>query len=624
MPYLAKTTSKGHDYYKIMESYRENGKVKHRVLQNIGTLSQLFELLQNGSTTVEKIEGHIKNDGFNIELKPIRCRTHGDSFLLYSIASWIGIEEIMNQVFSPKTANSINRALSLILAAIHRACEPGSKARFEDWFSHSSLPDYLSLEPAVFTSQHFWEQMDGISYEEIKIFETTVYNRIMQLFPEVKEEMSSLSADFTNYFTYINSGNFRCTLAQLGHSKEGRSGQRIVNVAAVMSPVLGIPIATMIYEGNKNDKVALKSFFEELAKRLDGIVPLDKMMFVFDGGGVSEEALDLIPGDFITRGSLRSSPELFDVPLESFEKTTLEDGKEVLVHRIKVLQFGKTLTAIVSISDDLRKGQERELDKQTNKFFENAESLNERIQKPRSTTDKSLPAMEERIKAMMMPGSHIVDFIEITYKTKTVFNPKIKKAFEKERKLAKKENREPELKIDGILIKSENDIPLVEMVESFSCKVNEEKRNSMMEKYFGKHLLVTNKDEWETEKILGAYKDQEFIEAFFRDTKDVRHFSVRPTYHWTDQKLRVHISLCYLGLSLCRVAQYLLKKNEGYKITCAELLHRLSHVQECIVMMTVNGEQIEPQKTLNELRGADKETWELTYKIVKDISKREK
>lgn len=114
---------------------------------------------------------------------------------------------------------------------------------------------------------------------------------------------------------------------------------------------------------------------------------------------------------------------------------------------------------------------------------------------------------------MMPNGAHLEDFIEITYNIRTVQDPKIKKEFEKERRKAKRENRSPELKINDLLIKGENDIPPVDFVELFACQVNEEKRSQMMEKYFGKHLLVTNKDDWDTEKILGAYKDQEFIFA---------------------------------------------------------------------------------------------------------------
>ena len=73
--------------------------------------------------------------------------------------------------------------------------------------------------------------------------------------------------------------------SSLGHSKEGRTGQRIFSVAVVISPLLGIPIATLVYEGNKNDKTAMKEFYSELETRLKGIVDLGKITFVFDGGG---------------------------------------------------------------------------------------------------------------------------------------------------------------------------------------------------------------------------------------------------------------------------------------------------------------------------------------------------
>ncbi len=35
--YLSIVTVKGHKYYRLVESYRENGKVKHRILVNYGS-----------------------------------------------------------------------------------------------------------------------------------------------------------------------------------------------------------------------------------------------------------------------------------------------------------------------------------------------------------------------------------------------------------------------------------------------------------------------------------------------------------------------------------------------------------------------------------------------------------
>jgi len=618
MSYLAKTTAKGRDYYKIMESYQEGGKTKHRVVMNIGPLKNLFALIPEefkGGTSKSTLS---ENQGLaqNINVEPVRCRNHGASYLLSTVAKWLNITELMDNVFPSKMANSIKRSTSLLLAAVHRACEPGSKREFSNWFAHTSLPDYMNVDPEVFTSQHMWEQMDGIFEEDIKKFEKDLFQRILNQFPEIKSGMDSLSADFTNYFTYISSQNFQCQLAQLGHSKEGRSGQKIVNVAVVTSPLLGIPIATMVYEGNHNDKTALKDFMNELNERLEKIIPLDRITFVFDGGGTTEDTLALIPGHFITRGSIKSSPELYEVPLSSYEEMVLDDGKIVHSYRSKAEQYGQKRTVVVTLSDQLKLGQVSELNKKLQKFGEQIEELNSRLANSRSTTDKRLEAIRERIQQLMPPQYHFEDMIEIEYQTIEVPDPVLIKKYKK----AKKGGKEgQEITIDGVLIRGIDDVPIAKVVTTVKYTVLENKKQCVIDKYYGKHLLVTDLDDWETVKILNVYRDQEFVERFFRDSKDVTHFSVRPIYHWTDQKIRVHVMICYLGLTLSKLASYVLKREQAYKITCPELLDRLDNVQECLVMINVNGEQLQPIKTLSQLEGKDLEVWQATEKLIEYI-----
>ena len=619
MSYLAKTTSKGHDYYKIMESYREEGKTKHRVVFNIGSLKNLFALLpedlkggSSGSTTTER-QDKIQVD---VSVNPVRCRKHGATHLLSTVAEWLSVTELMDSIFPPKIANSVKRSTSLLLAAIHRACEPGSKREFAEWFSHTSLPDYMHVPPEIFTSQHMWEQMDGIDVDDIKKFESALFQRILLQFPEIKDGMDSLSADFTNYFTYISSQNFQGSLAQLGHSKEGRSGQKIVNVAVVTSSLLGIPIATMVYEGNHNDKTALRDFLNELNERLKDIISLDKITFVFDGGGTTEDALGLIPGHFITRGSLKSSPELYEIPLSSYEEMTLDGGKVVQSYRTMAEQYGKQRTVIVTLSEQLRLGQVSELDKRLKKFGEQVAEVNSRLGNPRSTTDKRLEAIQERINQFMLPQYHFEEMIRMDYQTVEAPDPILLKKYNKEKK---KQKIGEAVVIDDVDIKSIDDIPLIQMVTAINYVVLEEKKKSVVDTYYGKHLLVTDLDDWDTVKILNVYRDQEFVERFFRDSKDVDHFSVRPIYHWTDQKIRVHIMICYLGLTLSKLATYVLRREQNYRITCPELLDRLNNVLECLVIVDVNGGKMQPIKTLNQLEDVDLEVWQATEELMRYI-----
>ena len=630
MAYLTATKAKGRLYYKIVESYREDGKVKHRTLYNIGPISKLWELLpekvrnpKSDSPPLDEI-GRGKEQ-LEIDVSPVRCRVHGPSFLLWSVAEWLDIMPLMESVFPPGTANSIKRSMSLLLSAIHRACKPGSMSQFADWLGSSSLPDYLKLDPSVFTAQHLWEQMEDITVEQIKQFETVLFQRILDQFPEIRDKMNCLSSDFTNYYTYISNQKYRCTIAQLGHSKEGRTGQKIFCVAVVLSPLIGIPIATMVYEGNHNDKTALKDFYDDLRERLKGILDLKDMTFVFDGGGASEETLNNMPGHFITRGSMRSSPELYDISLDDYETIKI-DIKEVKAYRTKAEQYGKERTCVVTLSDELKAGQTAELDKQLEKLNRAIENLNERLANPRATTDKRETAIKQIVDGLLLPAFHMTDFIDVKYESITMKDPVLTKMFQKELMKEQRKHKksgsdaakmEPfEIVLQGLRIKSLNDIPDTKVVKSVSLSVNEAKKQNMINKHYGKHLLITDRDDWTTHQILTTYRDQEFIERFFRDTKDTDHFSVRPSYHWTDQKIRVHVMICYLGLSLCRIATYLMDRDQSYHVSCSRLMDLLTPVQECLVLLTVNGTKTVPRKTICEIEGETKKAWDAVLKLI--------
>ena len=71
--------------------------------------------------------------------------------------------------------------------------------------------------------------------------------------------------------------------------------------------------------------------------------------------------------------------------------------------------------------------------------------------------------------------------------------------------------------------------------------LDSEKLEYIKERYLGKNLLFTDNHDWETGKIISAYRSQFHIENAFRQMKDTTFFEVRPIYHWTDQKIEVHI-----------------------------------------------------------------------------------
>jgi transposase len=67
----------------------------------------------------------------------------------------------------------------------------------------------------------------------------------------------------------------------------------------------------------------------------------------------------------------------------------------------------------------------------------------------------------------------------------------------------------------------------------FWCDREEYQR--LTQRYFGLRVLITDRSEWTTAQIIGAYRGQSPAEAAFRDLKDPGMLATRPQFHWTDQ-----------------------------------------------------------------------------------------
>ena len=632
MAYLTATRAKGHLYFKIVESYRVDGKVRHHTLYNIGPMSRLMELLPEEirnpkGDSAPAAESDQDSEQPKIDVGPVRCRVHGPGFLLWSVAEWLEVMPLMDSIFPSGSAGSIKRSMSLLLSAIHRACKPGSMSQFTDWLSSTSLPDYLKLDPSVLTAQHLWEQMDDITAEQIRQFETAFYRRILDQFPEVQDRMKGLSSDSTNDSAYISHQGYRCTIAEVGHSREGRTGRKNFCVAAVLSPLLGVPTAEMVYEGNHHDRTALKNLCDDLRERLKDMADLKDMTFVLDGG-VSEEAPGSMPGHFIAEGSMESSPELYDIPLDDYETIRVDDG-EIRACRTKTGQYGKDRTCVITFSDDLKAGQTEELEKQLRKLDCEIRSLNDHLADPESLTDRRETTIRQTVDGLLLPEFHMTDFMDVSYETVTMKDPVLtgifRKELSKDQRKSKKSGTdagkmEPlEMEIQGLRIKSLGDIPDTKVVKSVSLSVSESKKQSMIRRYYGKHLLITDRGDWTNRQIYTAYRDQQFVKRFFRDTGETDRFPAGPSYHWTDQKIRVHVMLCCLGLALCRVAACLMDRDQSCPISAPRLMEVLTPVQECLVPLSVNGLKTASRKTICEIQGETRTAWDAALKLCESM-----
>ena len=481
MASLQSKFSKGIEYWSIVESKRINGKPTPIVIDYIGNKKKLLERLLNSSTNIKSIKSY----------------SHGDTFGLMAIAKKLKVEELIDKNIQPQTKNGIERSKSLLLAAIHRACKPGSKNEFEDWFKTTTLPHELGIKPKLLTSRHFWNQMDCITENELMQAEDEITKEILKTYDI---ELEILALDYTNYFTYISTSNEKADITKRGKNKQKRNDLRQCSLTVVTSKEAGIPLFSHVYEGNINDQTEFSEYLPMLLERMPEC-DLDKITLVFDGGSNTKKNLDSLKTHYICSFSLSYQKELYDINIKDYDEIEI-NNRIVKYHRTVRKIWGKERICILTHSKKLYNGQLRELNSNIKKVIKELEELNAKINNDKSRINKSEESINNRIKKILS-YKYIPDFFNTEYKENKVI-----------------------------------------------YKIDSAQKLKIVEHYFGKKLTITDRNEWSTQEILQAYYDQDCIEKIFRDTKNSEHFSLRPIYHWTSQKIRVHIFICLLGLTL--------------------------------------------------------------------------
>jgi hypothetical protein len=123
----------------------------------------------------------------------------------------------------------------------------------------------------------------------------------------------------------------------------------------------------------------------------------------------------------------------------------------------------------------------------------------------------------------------------------------------------------------------------------FSFRIDVPAWESLQRIRLGKRILCTDNHSWTTEEIILGSRAQSHIEQAFRQMKDPPWVSFSPSFHWTDQKLRVHAFYCIMALTLSSLLQRKAAL-EGLRLTIPALLEQLSQVKEVVNLLPPGGD----------------------------------
>ncbi|MCK4486304.1 MAG: hypothetical protein KAU38_05995, partial [Desulfobacterales bacterium] len=245
MATLQKRRSRGHNYWSIVESRRVNGKPRPVILEYLGTADVLLKRLTEGIP------------------KKVRSYSHGTVAVMLDIAEELKVVETINKHLKSKQfRDGFTVGGSLLLAALGRICQPTSKRNWhEGWAKRTSLSYLIRMSLNRLDSQHFWDQMEAVPTEVIPLIEEDI---VMSLLEKEEITLDALLCDTTNFFTYIDSENRRCTIAQRGNNKQKRMDLRQFGLLLLVSRQDQIPIFHKVYQGNLADKTVFKEEFKNI------------------------------------------------------------------------------------------------------------------------------------------------------------------------------------------------------------------------------------------------------------------------------------------------------------------------------------------------------------------------
>jgi transposase len=525
MATIQKKVSRGHTYWQIVESRRVNGKPRPVVLMHLGTAQNLLQRLEQQPNRPQKA----------------RVEQFGALAALWNIAQELDVVGIID-----RHVHKRNQGLScgqyLLLAALNRCVGSSSKAALYDWYRKTVLHRLMPTSKRSLASQRFWDHMAYLDEQTIKAISDELTLRLVEHF---KIDLQTLLFDATNFDTYIDTQT-DCDLAQRGHAKSKRKDLRIIGLALLVSTDSHVPLLWHAYPGNQNDAAMFSSLTEGIMARYRQFSKqCDDITLVFDGGNTSKDnllELDRSDYHYITSLTLTHHKDLLEVPLSQYQSFLEPRLHGTTAYRTTKEIWGEERTIVVTRSEKLLAGQLAGIHSALKKKRAALRELKTKVYRSQQPTARGKGYTAESLKKKLETiacGQYIREILKVE-----------------------------------VVQSDDGKLDLKFWTDQKAFEETKRKR-------LGKRILCTDNHDWSTEKIILCSRAQSKVEEAFKRMKDPHWVTFCPTFHWTEQKLRVHSFYCVLSLTLASLLQRKAAQ-AGINMTIPALLEQLSEVTEVI------------------------------------------
>ena len=530
-------------YYYVVESARVDGKPRIVHQAYLGTAERLAAMVRDRTAPV-----------------PLAATTRefGLPAALWAAAQQTGVWDLLQSLW-PTPRSGPSPAHYLLLAAIHRICQPGPKTEVPDWYRSSILSTLWEFPAERFTSQAFWDAFEQIlpeGHEALSPADDPLEQAQLRLLGRWKEKQlvsrRLLAYDTTNFYTYIASSNGRNQLAQRGHNKQGRHNLRQVGLSYVLDGEHGLSLCHHVYPGNIADVEEFSTALTRITRMLDqNQIARETVTLVLDKGSAAlanTVALEEAGVGWISALPWNQAPaELRSRATEELPAcSSAQPGVRAVAE--KTLVHGREYLCVVKYSASFAGEQLHSLTTSLSRVLQSLRRLAMELKKPKARWKQE--QIERKIRRWLS-GPFLPELIRY--------------------QLQEQDGRwQLQFDFDSAALPQ------------------------LLSQRLGRTVLLTNRMDWSAEQVVAGYGGQQSIERVFRGLKDGEWLGWDPMYHWTDRKIRIHAFYCMLGISLLQYVHQQAKAAWA-DLSVEQLLEELEQIKQFVLLYPPQGEKGPPR-----------------------------
>jgi transposase len=530
----------GQTYYYLREVARVGGKPKIVSQRYLGKAEDIAAAMEGAAVVPERT----------------RHLAFGDVAAAWSVLQRLGVSEIIDQVAGARRADAAaSVGTYLALAALNRVVAPCSKLAFADWWATTAADRWVKIPAVALDHRRFWDAMDAISPARLAEIERRIGRVMAERFGL---DLSALVLDMTNFATFIDTGNEKAPIAQRGKAKQKRHDLRLVGLALVVTRDGGIPVVSRAYPGNRPDVTQFSVVIDELVTRYQQLAGgVEELTVVFDAGNDSAGNQDHLAGlglHYVASLPPSQHPDLLAIPARRYRIVDQAQFGGLTAVEATATALGRTRRVILTHSPTFHARQARGFDQTLAKAGRQLSALAARL--ARGNTRRPRSQAEAEISQITDPR-WVSRVLQVTL-TGT---------------------RPASLRL--------------------SWRIDSQARQVLEAEIFGKRILFTDRDHWPVAEVIAAYRSQADAEASFRQLKDRHVVSFSPMFHWTEQKIRVHVFYCVLALAIAHLMRRQAAQ-AGLDLSVRELLHTLAGIGETVLIYPSTGGRPRARRILTE------------------------